>query len=82
MKAITLSPELSERIEKAAQIRGTDAPALAESLLSQILSLETTKVFSVMDFAGVAPTGRSAQEIDTEIQEGRGEKPATEVKKA
>lgn len=51
--AITLSPELSERVERAARDRGTDGESLAESLLSQILEIEeanlTTAVSSAYD---------------------------------
>jgi len=75
---LTLSPAILARLHKAASRCGMKIEAYAEKLLEITLAVETQpdaddKPYSVMDFYGVAPSGRSAAEIDAEINALRDE---------
>jgi hypothetical protein len=76
---ITLSPTTHAALRRAASRRGMKPDTYVEELLTTTLADETqsdedaAKPYSVMDFYGVAPTGRSAAEIDAEINAARDE---------
>lgn len=80
MQSIAVSDETLLHLRQAAALRGIDADTYAEELLSLSLTvlrekavLSTTKPYQAMQFSGVAPTGRTAAEIDSEIESGRDE---------
>ena len=76
---ITLSPAMHTALQQAANRRGIKPDAYVEELLTQTLTTEfqmgddVSKPYSVLDFYGVAPSGRSATEIDAEINALRDE---------
>lgn len=76
---ITLSPAIHTALQQAAQRRGIKPDAYVEELLTQTLTRETQmgndvlKPYSVLDFYGAAPSGRSAAEINAEINALRDE---------
>lgn len=76
---ITLSSKTHAALRQAASRRGIKPDAFVEELLTTTLAIEpqpdedASKPYSVMDFYGAAPTGRSAAEIDAEINAARDE---------
>ena len=75
---LSLSPAIIARLHNAASRRGMKIDVYAEKLLETTLALEPQlevddKPYNVMDFYGVAPSGRSAAEIDAEINALRDE---------
>jgi hypothetical protein len=80
MQAIHLSDKTLTYLREAAALRGLDAEAYAEELLAISLAvlrekntLSSLKPHRAMEFSGVVPTGRTASEIDAEIEAGREE---------
>ncbi len=81
MQNITISENTLRHLGQAAALRGMDINAYAEELLSISLAAvrqsapAAGKTHSAMEFGAVVPTGRSASEIDAEVEAGRGEWP-------
>jgi hypothetical protein len=79
MQTITLSNETANNLRRVAALRGIDADTYADELLSISLAVlegdpsSRAKSRRVMDYSAIAPTGRSAVEIDADIEAGRTE---------
>jgi len=79
MQTITLSNETVDNLRRVAALRGIDADTYAEELLSISLAVldgdpsSRVKSRRVMEYSAIAPTGRTAAEIDADIEAGRSE---------
>lgn len=80
MQGVTISDKtIIHQLNQAAAVRGMDINTYANELLAisravlQQKAPATPKKYRVMDFAGIAPTGRTAAEIDADIEASRGE---------
>lgn len=80
MHTLTLSDKTLNRLRQAAALRGMDTNAYAEELLE--ISLAVLKESSAtafgkrhraMEFSAVASSGRTASEIDADIEASRAE---------
>ena len=77
MQTVTLSDRTLSHLRQAAALRGLDADAYAEELLEISLAVlkensvaTKQKRFRAMEFSAVAPTGRTAAEIEFPSEEG------------
>ena len=81
MQSVTISENTIRQLNHAATLRGMDINAYAEELLAiSLAALRETapvdqKTHHAMEFSAVAPTGRTAAEIDAELEEARSEWP-------
>jgi len=80
MQNISVSDHTLDTLKEAAALRGMDADAYAEELLAISLAVlrerQNTlpeKPYRAMQFSGIAPTGRTAEEIDADIETSRNE---------
>jgi len=80
MQNISVSDHTLDTLKEAAALRGMDADAYAEELLAISLAVlrerQNTlpeKPYHAMQFSGIAPTGRTAEEIDADIETSRNE---------
>lgn len=80
MQTITLSDKTLSHLRQVAALRGLEADAYAEELLEISLAVlqnnaltVTAKPRRAMEFSASAPTGRTAAEIDAEIEASRAE---------
>ena len=80
MQTLTLSDNTIHLLSQAASLRGVETSAYAEELLQISLSVlkgnsesESMKTHIASEFSAIAPTGRSASEIDNEIEASRAE---------
>ena len=80
MQTITLSNKTLILLQQAAAKRGIETNAYAEELLQISLAVlkgnsegEFLKTHQATEFSAIAPSGRSASEIDAEIQASRDE---------
>jgi hypothetical protein len=80
VQTIHLSDKTLTHLREAAALRGLDTDAYADELLAISLavlreknSLSPLKPHHAMEFSAVAPSGRTASEIDAEIEAGREE---------
>lgn len=80
MQTISVSEQTLDNLKEAAALRGMDTNAYAEELLAISLAVlrekqncQTEKPYRAMQFSGIAPTGRAAEEIDAEIEAARNE---------
>ncbi len=78
MHTVTLSDKTLRHLRQAAALRGLDINAYAEELLELSLAVlrensvaPSEKRHRAMEFSGAAPSGRTAAEIDAEIEAGR-----------
>ena len=78
MQNINLSDKSLFYLRQVAALRGLDIDTCAEELLTISLAvlhennvLAPTKSHRAMEFSAIAPTGRTAKEIDTEIEADR-----------
>ncbi|GEM_PF-3297071 len=76
---IVISQTTMDRLREAALRRGMKSDDYAEELLTVTLAAlmqseeKKTKRFNASQFRGIAPTGRSAAEIDAELNAARDE---------
>ena len=81
MQSVTISENTLRQLGQAAMLRGMDINAYAEELLAISLAAvreaapAVRKTRRAMEFSAAQPTGRTASEIDAELEEGRGEWP-------
>ena len=80
MMIVNLSDETGRHLHRAAALRGLDTDTYAEELLAISLAAMNSvtvghqkRLYNVMEFSGIAPTGRTSAEIDAEIAAGRAE---------
>jgi len=79
METVTLSDETVNNLREAAALRGMDTDSYAEELLAISLAARqghaaaSKKRHRAMEFSGIAPSGRSVEEIDADIEVGRAE---------
>ena len=80
MPSITITEETSKSIRAVAARKGVNESILTEEILVNGLSGNETsnispphKPFHAMQFSGISPSGRSASEIDDEINRSRDE---------
>lgn len=80
MQTISVSDQTLDNLKEAAARRGMDANTYAEELLSLSLAVLREKQnalpdkpYRAMQFSGIAPTGRTAEEIDAELEAARNE---------
>lgn len=76
---VTLSPTTLARLRKAALLRGMKPDTYADELLTVTLAAlmpneeSSTKPYRASQFRGAAPTGRTAEEIDADLNAMRDE---------
>lgn len=80
MQNVTISEGTLSQLNQAAMLRGMDSNTYADELLAISLAVlrETVvpqKPHRAMEFSAIETTGRTAAEIDAEIEVGRGEWP-------
>lgn len=80
MQTVTLSDKTLKHLRQAAALRGLDTDAYAEELLEISLAVLEEKALATsgkrhraLEFSAAAPTGRTAAEIDTDIEASRAE---------
>ena len=80
MQTVTLSDNTLEQLRQAAAMRGVEASVYAEELLRISLAIlhgdleaEAEKTHSAREFSAIAPTRRSATEINAELEASRAE---------
>ena len=80
MPTITITDRTSKSLRAAALSQGVDESTLAEEILANGLqhgaepkAEPMSKPYRALQFSGVAPSGRTAAEIDDEINKSRDE---------